>query len=727
MLFGIKICGIVQGVGFRPFIYNLAIKHNLFGYVTNNSSGVYVQIQTSENNIDEFTKQIKLQKPPLSQIESIEVEKLKEQTKYTDFQIIKSQENNKLTTMIPSDISICDDCKKELMDKNNRRYKYPFINCTNCGPRYSIIKNLPYDRENTSMAKFKMCIQCEEEYQNPKNRRYHAQPIGCFDCGPELSNTIDETIKYIQDGKIVAIKGIGGYHLVCDATNQNTIKLLRDRKVRPSKPFAIMTKDINSAKEIVTISKEEEQILLSSKRPIVLLNKKESYFKSDNIAPNIKQIGIVLPYSPLYELIMQELDTPLIVTSANISNEPLCITRDDIARLSSIWDFCLDNNRDIINSCDDSVLFIEKKKEFILRLARGYSPLYLKLAQKNNKNLLCLGANQKSTITICINDKVVLSPYIGTLNSLSSIKHYKSNIDTLKRIYNFEPEVIVCDKHPSYESTKYALELKKENPKLNLIQVQHHYAHIKATMGVNNITTKVLGVSFDGTGYGDDGNLWGGEFFVCDLDSYERVGHFKYFKLIGGEKAIKEPRRVALSFLFDIYGKKAIDIDNSTINAFLKQELQTLYIAWENGLNSPLCSSCGRLFDVVASLLDIIHICSYEGESGLMMESLYDANIKESYEFSIDDGIIDFKKIIIQILDESNKSIAVSKFFNTIVTIIYEMGEIHKLPIVLGGGVFQNRVLIRLLIEKIPDIILPTGFLSNDSAIAYGQSLNKII
>ena len=537
----------------------------------------------------------------------------------------------------------------------------------------------------------------------------------------EVKNIIDEVVSFIAGGKIVAIKGVGGYHLVCDARNDKAVKLLRERKQRPSKPFAVMVKDIDMSKCIAFINTNEEQLLNSNRRPVVLLAKKGSELVCDSVAPKIKQVGVFLAYTPLHHMILEKLNFPLIATSANISDEPLCIRSDEIMKLSSVWDYCLDHDREILNSCDDSVLFVENEKTFMLRCARGYSPTYLKLPQRSEKKILSLGANQKSTVAITIDDKVVVSPYIGDLDGLSSIEHYKSHVDTLKRIYDFEPDVVVCDKHPRYESTKYAKELKANNENIELIEVQHHYAHILATMGLNNITSKVLGVSFDGTGYGDDGNLWGGEFFVCDTIEYERVGHFKYFKLLGGEKAIKEPRRVALSLLFELYGKNVLELNNHTTASFSKQELNLLYQAWKKELNSPLSSSCGRLFDGVASILDIIHVCSYEGESGLLLESLYDENIKDFYEFSILDKQIDFSVIFYQIVKEENRTIAVSKFFNTLVEIIYDMSKKYDLPLVLGGGVFQNRVLLRLIMKKIPEVIVPSGFVSNDSAISYGQ------
>ncbi|MBW6488028.1 carbamoyltransferase HypF [Sulfurimonas sp.] len=733
MIQSIEIRGVVQGVGFRPFIYNLAVSSGLSGEVSNNGQGVLILLDATKEELDEFVKQIRDNKPPLCEIDSIRITRIKKTKSFDGFSIEMSEVAKNLSSHIPPDIAMCSECESELHDKSNRRFEHPFITCTNCGPRFSIIKNLPYDRKYTSMDEFVMCEKCQNEYENPHDRRYHAQPIGCHECGPKLSlfdnsgniieseKIIDKALKLIIEGKIVAIKGIGGYHLVCDATNDEAVKLLRERKQRPSKPFGVMVKDIYMSKTIASINEKEQILLCSNRRPIVLLKKREDNTLSQNVAPNINQIGLFLAYMPLHHLILQRLNRPIVATSANISGEPLCKSYDEIMRLRGVWDFCLEHNREIVNSCDDSVLFVENEKTFMLRNARGYAPLYLKLPHKTDKKILALGANQKSTVAITIGDSVVLSPYIGDLGSVSSIEHYKSHIETLKRIYDFKPDVVVCDKHPNYESTKYAKELAAQE--IELLQVQHHYTHILATMGVNRITSKVLGVSFDGTGYGDDSNLWGGEFFVCDLQGYDRVGHFRYFKLLGGERAIKEPRRVALNFLFEIYGEEVFNLNNATLNSFSAAEIKILYTAYKNSLNSPLSSSCGRLFDAVASILGVVQVCGYEGESGLLLESLYDENVFENYLFSIEDGEIDFSQTFRQILDEQNLHVAVSKFFNTIVEIIYEMHKKYNLPLVLGGGVFQNRVLLRLIMRKIPDVILPEMFVSNDGAIAYGQAI----
>ncbi len=535
MIFSIEIRGVVQGVGFRPFIYNLAISMHLKGQVSNNGYGVLILLDTCQEDMNLFVQKIRQNRPPLCEIDSIKITQINKTKSFDGFSIEMSESTKTLSSHMPSDIAMCAECESELSDEANRRFEHPFITCTNCGPRYSIIRNLPYDRKNTSMDEFVMCEKCQNEYENPQDRRYHAQPIGCHECGARLSlfdksgtkiesqNILDIVVQAISEGEIVAIKGIGGYHLVCDASNDKALKLLRERKKRPSKPFGVMVKDIEIAKKIAYMNTKEEELLCSNRRPIVLLQKRDSNTLSDFVAPNINQVGLFLAYTPLHHLILQKLNRPVVATSANISEEPLCTNYDDIIKLRGIWDYCLEHNREILNSCDDSVAFVENERVFMLRNARGYAPLYLKLPQKTDKKILSLGANQKSTVAITVEDSVILSPYIGDLGSLSSINHFISHIETLNRIYDFTPDVVVCDQHPNYESTKYAKELKVKNKEIELVQVQHHYAHILATMGVKGITTKVLGVSFDGTGYGDDGNLWGGEFLVCDLEDRKSV------------------------------------------------------------------------------------------------------------------------------------------------------------------------------------------------------------
>jgi hydrogenase maturation protein HypF len=709
----IKIKGVVQGVGFRPFVYQLATSLDLNGEVYNDGSGVVININASVKELGSFLSSLRDLSPPLSRIDSISYKEIYLSI-FDDFKIQISEKLNNKTTLLPPDLSICSECEKELFDPKNRRYLHPFITCTDCGVRYSIIKTLPYDRKNTSMSSFKMCKECESEYSDPTSRRYHAQPIGCHECGATLTKSIDEIVADINDGKIVAIKGVGGYHLVCDAQNDKAIQTLRERKNRPSKPFAVMVKDLDMAKEFAFVNDKESLVLSSNKRPIVILYSKNRL--SNLVAPDISKIGLMLPYTPLHLLLLDKLNSPIIATSANLSDEPICTNSDEIKSLNKIYDTLLDHDREIINSCDDSVVMVVKKKIITLRRARGYAPSAIKLPFMLKKKILALGANQKSTVAIGFDDNVILSPHIGDLGSISSQEHFDKNIQTLIRLYDFNPDVVVCDKHPNYISTKYAKE-KFEN----FSTIQHHYAHIAGVMAQKGIKERVLGVAFDGTGYGDDGTLWGGEFLVCDYENYERVAHLRSFKLLGSKKAIKEPRRVALSLLFDLFGKDAIKLDNPTIKAFSKLELETLYIAWQKGLNAPFSSSMGRLFDAISSLLGVVQVMSFEGESGMLLEEYFDESIKGSYKFVVKDRVIDFLPMVEELIDESDQKIAVTKFFNTIVKMIESIKKSYDLPMVLGGGVFQNRVLLKLLLEKFPDLIIADKIPPNDGSIALGQ------
>ncbi|MAD42900.1 MAG: carbamoyltransferase HypF [Arcobacter sp.] len=726
----INITGTVQGVGFRPFIYTLAQRYLLTGTVSNNSSGVEIIINSDVLTLKQFLIAIEYEYPLLAKIDTIEHKEIEYKT-FDSFEIIKTQSKGNVVVNIPPDVSICKECEKELLDPKNRRYGYPFINCTHCGVRYSIIYNLPYDRKQTSMKTFKMCKTCELEYNNPLDRRYHAQPIGCYDCGPKLKlmdnlgklintkNEVDKTVKLLQEGKILALKGVGGYHLICDASNENSIQELRTRKKRETKPFAVMVSDMKMARELAIISKQEEKLLLSKERPIVIVKKKNKH--SNIIAPNISYIGLFLPYTPLHLLLLKKLKSPIVATSANVTDEPICTNIESLEKLQGIYDYVLDHNRDIINGCDDSVFMVVKEKEVAIRRSRGYAPIRVTLPFFLKNNVLALGANQKSTIAIGFDNQVILSPHIGDLHSISSVEYYEKNIETLERIYNFKAKVIAYDKHPNYESTKIANKIINTNKDIIAKKVQHHYAHILAVMAEKNIKSKVFGVAFDGTGYGDDGMLWGGEFMVCDFEDYKRIASLEYFKLLGGAKAIKEPRRVALSILFSLYGKDVFNLDNPTTRAFSSVELRVYYTAWEKGLNSPLSSSVGRLFDAVASLLGICQVVSFEGESGMLLEELFDSSVIGYYPFNYENEKIDILPILPLLLKEKDISIAVSKFFYTLVEVIVKVYEPYDLPLVLSGGVFQNRVLLGLVLDRFPNAIISNAIPPNDGGIALGQ------
>ena len=743
----ILVSGTVQGVGFRPFVYRLAAKHKVCGRVSNGTQGVEIVLNTSSDVLDRFLSSMRDELPPLASIDHIQCAETDFQ-EFDDFQIVGSDDDGEKTVRIPPDVSICYECEKELFDPDNRRYGYPFITCTHCGVRYSIIYDLPYDRKNTSMKFFKMCEACESEYNDPLDRRYHAQPIGCHDCGPKLvlldnagqgvsaPTTIETASQLLQEGKILAVKGVGGYHLMCDATNERAVAKLRERKRRPTKPFAVMVRDMAMARELGEINDKEEALLISKERPIVIVGMR-SPGPMHNIAPNLSRIGLFLPYTPLHLLLLEKQKRPLVATSANVTDEPICTDMESLEKLSDVYDYILDHDREIVNGVDDSVVMVVKERTVMLRRARGYAPASIQLPFKLPQKTLAMGANQKSTVAIGFDDQVILSPHIGDLDTIGSVEYYQKNIETLERIYEFKPEIIAYDKHPGYESTKVAKQLAVSREQGAGMEVQHHYAHILGVMAEKRIVGKVFGVAFDGTGYGDDGNLWGGEFLVCDYGSYERVGHLSYFKLPGGAKAIKEPRRVALSLLFDLYGDKVLDSPESeasapnkisplsslpTLQAFSQAEIKTQYLMWKKGLNAPLSSSVGRLFDAVASLLGICQVMSFEGESGMLLEELYDDTIEGSYPFSVENGIVNVLSMIECIVEESDRVTAVSRFFHTLDAIIAAMYEPYKkLPLVLSGGVFQNRILLTLLLERFPNAILPTLFPPNDGGIALGQ------
>ncbi len=738
----IQIKGIVQGVGFRPFVYGLALKYNIRGWVNNDDRGVNILVNSSKKSYQDFLEELKTNPPKLARIDKILANEIATKKKYTKFEIKKSESKHTKSTVISPDMAVCDECIKDINDKNNFRYNYALTNCTNCGPRYSIIKTVPYDRVNTSMSEFKLCKKCEQEYKNPLNRRYHAQPIACEKCGPSISlydknkkllskniQAIEQIAHFINQGKIVAIKGLGGFHLVCDSTNNEVIKKLREKKQRPNKPFAVMFKDMKSLKEHTKVSKKEEELLGSIKKPIVLVKKSKTSTLSKLLAPKISHLGVFLAYTPLHHLLFRYLKNPIVATSANLKGEPIIKSCDEIIEnLSNIIDFVLDFNRDIINACDDSILQVIKNNAFILRNARGYAPNTLKLENKVSKSILCLGASQKSTISLVFEDNLILSPYIGTLDSIKSMQYFENTIKTFKRFYNFSPQIIVCDKHPKYLSTQFALKLKEDNPTMKLIQIQHHYAHTLATMAEHKLKKDVLAFCFDGTGYGDDGNIWGGEVFICNKKEYKRIHHIKYFKLLGGELAIKEPRRIALSLLFDNFTlEEILNLKIELIKTFTKQEIRVLYQMWQKNLNSPKTSSIGRLFDAIASFCNLCHIQDFEGQTGLYIEEYYNKNIKGFYPFKLDAENIDISPMIKEIVKDEDKEIICTKFINTLIEIMIQISKKNKnLDIVISGGVFQNKVFLALILDEFEKekrkVHFPSLIPLNDSSISIGQA-----
>ncbi|MCJ7508373.1 MAG: carbamoyltransferase HypF, partial [candidate division Zixibacteria bacterium] len=565
----LEIKGIVQGVGFRPFVYNLAQKHHIRGYVLNDTHGVEVKAEGKKKDIDKFILQIRTSPPPQSQIEELKLERISFKG-YKSFVIRKSRKKDIKTVLVSPDLATCDDCTKELFDPHDRRFGYPFLNCTNCGPRLTIIQDIPYDRNKTTMSVFKMCPDCNREYDNPENRRFHAQPNACPVCGPRLllmdkkknvihtTNPISSTIELLKKGYIVAMKGIGGYHLACDATNKNAVSVLRKRKYREDKPFAMMAGDIKIIQKFCHANSFEKRVLQSVSRPILLLKKKKGNLIASDVAPLQKNWGVMLPYSPLHHLLLKNSNLILVMTSGNQSDEPISFQEDDVfKKLSGIADYFLVHNREIHRRCDDSVTRIWKDREMILRRARGYVPRPIKVDFNFKKHIFAAGAQLKNTFCLAKDNFAFLSTHIGDLENFETLDFYTKEVERFKKLCSVKPEIVAYDLHPEYLSTKYALSLSN----LKKVPVQHHYAHIASCMAENNISQNVFGVAFDGTGFGEDGAVWGGEFLLADFNGYKRVAHLKYVPMPGGEMAIKQPWRMALSYLYTCWGEDFLNLD----------------------------------------------------------------------------------------------------------------------------------------------------------------------
>ncbi|RKY87220.1 carbamoyltransferase HypF, partial [candidate division KSB1 bacterium] len=676
----IEINGVVQGVGFRPFIYRLALKNNLKGYILNNSSGVEIEVEGYIEEIDNFLKEIQINPPPLAEITGIS-KTLSSLKKYDGFTIRESKAKEETLTLISPDISICDDCIKELFNTQDRRYLYPFINCTNCGPRYTIIEGIPYDRKNTSMKVFKMCRECQSEYDNPLNRRFHAQPNACPKCGPHVklidnngnkivdSNPLMKTIELLKNGRIVAIKGLGGFHLACDAENDYAVKTLRKRKHREEKPLAIMSENLDIIESFARVSLEEKKLLCSPQRPIVLLRKKIPNSISGYISPGNNYFGVMLPYTPLHYILLRGNFKALVMTSGNLTEEPIAFENmDALKRLNKIADYFLVHNREIYIRNDDSVYRIFNKKTYPIRRSRGYVPFPVFLKKKVPSVLGC-GAELKNTICLTKGDKAFLSQHIGDMENYETLKSFEKSIEHLKNILEIEPEIIAYDLHPDYLSTKYALNLRNKK----LIGVQHHFAHILSCMAENQLEETVIGISIDGTGYGTDGNIWGGEFLIVSEDDFERVAHFEYVPMPGGEKAIKEPWRMGLSYLYHTYGDELNNLDIKFLREIDTNDKRIILRMIEKNINSPLTSSCGRLFDGVASLISIRQNVKFEGQAAIELENKIPPDWKFSdrkYHYNIFsergkkiikiDGII--RGIVIDIMKRKSRNIISYKF-----------------------------------------------------------------
>lgn len=739
----IVIRGAVQGVGFRPFIYRLATELNLNGYVLNSSKGVFIEAEGETEILNQFVLRIEKEKPPISIIQSLEYSFL-DPIGYNDFSIKKSEKEEEISALILPDIAVCNDCLRELFNPNDRRYLYPFINCTNCGPRFTIIESLPYDRPRTSMKNFKMCSQCESEYKNPLDRRFHAQPIACNDCGPQVQlwdkqgnilsekeEAIDQCIKLIQSGKITAIKGLGGFHLVVNATDDKAVNELRIKKHREEKPFALMFPDIEMIKEICEVNELEERLLKSPEAPIVLLKKKKnekSLLISNSVAPDNPYLGIMLPYTPLHHIIMRKLNQPIVATSGNLSEEPICIDEyDALKRLNGIAEFFLVHNRPILRHCDDSIARIVNGREFIIRRARGYAPLPYLSDVSDAQNIIAVGGHLKNTIALKKGGQIFVSQHIGDLSTIESFNAFKRTIRDFQKLYEVEQTKFVGDLHPDYLSTKFL----KENG-FDFKLIQHHLSHIAACKLENDVKGEALGVSWDGTGYGLDGKIWGSEFFYINDESFSHLGQFKKFLLPGGEKAIKEPKRTLAGILFEILDDEILS-NEILLKKFKPSELKLILNILKNRINAPECVSCGRLFDAVSSLIGISDYSNFEGQAAMKLEFSIEENVQEFYEFDFIENekiIIDWTKIIFGLIEDLQKGISKgklsSKFHNTLVEVIVRFAKkVNIKKVLLSGGCFQNVYLLTRTIQRLKQEGFQTYWHqripTNDGGISFGQ------
>jgi len=815
----LTVTGVVQGVGFRPFVYGLALKLALNGFVGNNSSGVFIELEGTPEQLTNFQTALRDEAPPLAHIETVTVEEITAIGEDT-FIIVHSQAQTTANTLISPDICICDDCLAEIYNPNNRRYGYPFTNCTNCGPRYTIIRDIPYDRPYTTMSDFPMCAACQAEYDNPLDRRFHAQPNACAECGPRIwlenskqlpvnseQSSVDKktsqfTIDYslliikqaqtlLTNGKILAVKGLGGFHLACDATNDYALNLLRERKGRVDKPFAVMALNVTAVHQFAHLSPAEEELLTSKERPILLLRKKANSPLSDLVAPGNNYIGVMLPYTPLHNLLLsvnsiqysvnsasptnRTLNTDhrllaLVMTSANYSNEPIVKDNDEArTQLATLADAFLFHNRAIHARADDSVVRIIENSQFLLpiRRSRGYAPFPVKLPH-TIPTTLAVGGELKATFCLTKDNYAFMSPHIGDMENLETLEAFETAVSHFQSIFRAQPERIVCDMHPSYLSTQWA-KRQSEQHNIPLTKVQHHHAHIATVMAEHRLdgTQPVIGFSFDGTGYGTDGAIWGGEIMLADYEGFERVGHLKYLPLVGGDAAVKRPFRLALAHLWAA-GLKWSD-DLPCLQGITAVEQNIIRKQLENNLNSVPTSSMGRLFDAVAALAGIRQTVTYEAQAAIEFESLVDPEVTDSYQFKISytethgeatenhrvnsqgfsprpprsprlnsfeiDPTPLFTELIIDVQKDLKTAIIAAKFHNAVADLILQLS--HNLreqtginQVALSGGVFQNVTLLQKAItrlhaanfETLTHQLVPP----NDGGLALGQAVVSV-
>lgn len=710
MRVAIRVGGVVQGVGFRPFVHGLALRLGVAGFVGNDVHGVFVEAEGPSPHVKAFAEALTAEAPPLATVDHVETREIPP-IGDSGFRIVASPAGGAADTLISADSATCADCLRELRDPGDRRFRYPFVNCTNCGPRFTIVQGVPYDRPLTTMAGFAMCAECKQEYEDPADRRFHAQPVCCPACGPTLrfepggGDPIASTVEALREGQVVAIKGLGGYHLAVGARHEEAARRLRQRKHREDKPFAVMVADLAQARELAGVDAVAEQALSSRRRPIVLLLAKGGLAQA--VAPGNRRIGLMLPYTPLHHLLLESTG-PIVLTSANVSDEPIVYRDEDLSRLKDIADAFLTHDRPIHVRTDDSVVRIVRKREQLQRRSRGYAPEPVTLKHPATQHLLGCGAELKNTFCLAKGRHAFVSHHIGDLENYETLKSYTEGIAHFERLFAVDPVLVAHDLHPEYLSTKYAL----DREDVELLGVQHHHAHIAACLADNGEDGPVLGVAFDGTGFGPDGTIWGGEFLLADLTSYERLTHLRTVAMPGGVMAIRQPWRMAASYV-DELGRPA------------REDVVKLK---RSGINSPLTSSAGRLFDAAAALLGVRDTITYEGQAAIELEQLADPAEKTAYRARIDD-VVHGEDLIAALLDDpGTKAKRAARFHNGVADAIARTCDRfrgHSDTVALSGGVFQNVLLLDRTVEQLEQkgfrVLTHRNVPTNDGGISFGQ------
>jgi hydrogenase maturation protein HypF len=763
----IQVRGIVQGVGFRPFVYNLAQSLGLIGYVFNSSSGVTIEIEGPGAAVEGFLKKLNEDPPQLAEITEITVSEM-EIEGGAGFSILGSREKAGEFVLVSPDAGTCDACWSDFGDPANRRYGYPFTNCTHCGPRYTILRDIPYDRAKTTMSAFTMCADCEKEYEDPRDRRFHAQPNACAACGPSLllvksvaSPSMAAAVQYLgncwfqdkdslaivrqargllAEGKILAVKGLGGFLLACDATNEAAVAELRRRKRRPHKPFALMVRDLAAARRLCEVSAEDEASLLSPRRPIVILSRRPETTLASGIAPGDKTLGVMLPYTPLHYLLFS--DSPeiesewaaLVMTSGNLSEEPIVISNHEaMLQLGGVADWFLLHNRDIATRVDDSVVRSFEGRERVLRRSRGFVPQTIDLGT-NLEEVLAFGGELKNTFCLTKGRYAILSQHIGDLENYETMQFFEETLSNLKHVFRVVPRAAVYDLHPGYMSTRMALASGMEHK----IGVQHHHAHIASCMAENHLRGRVLGVAMDGTGFGTDGKVWGGEFLVADFAGFTRRAHLRNVLLPGGDAAVRQPWRMALSYLRDVFGQqipgelrcfqRIEEKQVALVDTMLKRRIQTVET-----------SSCGRLFDAVAALLGVATEVTFEGQAAMALEAMADRGVEKRYDFATEEGetmVLDFRPAISAMVKDLSRGRGAGEisasFHNTLSAAIGEIcGKIGAADgvnrVCLSGGSFQNLYLLGRTVVELRrrgfGVFLHAQVPANDGGLSLGQAM----